>query len=1076
MTDKQKNQEYTAKDIYVLEGLEPVRKRPAMYIGSTGPDGLHHLVWECVDNSLDEAMAGHAKNIEVILLPSNRIRVIDDGRGIPVDIHKQTKKSALETVLTTLHAGGKFGGEAYKVAGGLHGVGVSVVCALSIYMTAEVCRNGFRYFQEYAKGKPKSKVKKIGNCKNTGTAVTFEPDAEIFREVKFDLKKILNHLRQQAYLTKGVRITIKDERDSKEKSSCTFYFEGGLASYIKYLIKGINLRNPNVFYCHSEKDNIDVEAAFQYTDEFECYEESFANNIHTGEGGTHLTGFRTALTRSLNDYARRNDFLKQSDENLSGDDVREGLTAVVSVKIKDPQFEGQTKAKLGNVEAKSAVDSAVSETLADFLERNPGDARAIIEKCVLSSKARKAAKAARETVLRKGALEGLALPGKLADCSSRKPEESELFIVEGDSAGGCWFGKTKIALADGRDLSFEELVEEDKLGKKNFCYTMQDDEHIGIAPILNPRVTKRNTEVVKIILDTGEELICTPDHPFRLVSGTYIRADKLTSEHSIAPLYRKLSKKENGRSLDGYEMVFDPKSKRWQYTHVLSDIYNLQRGIYTASFGKHRHHIDFNKLNNNPTNIQRVAEGKHFDIHYENIKRTLHRPDVLEKVARIHQSKEYKEKISQIMSVPEMRDMLSKRAKKQWENLEYKRYMTRKFLEFYKSNIQYRKKNNENLNKSQKEYWANEKNGEKQAENIRKYFELHPEAKEMLYIKAKKEWQDKKLLAWRKEETRKQWTPEFRVKRKIAYNKTYLDRFLKVMKNIYEKCGRPDKEIYQRMRLEKNDKNLLRYDTILDRFFEGNCGKMEETVLNYNHKIKKIVWLKEKMDVYDLEVEGTHNFALAAGIFVHNSMKQGRDRRFQAVLPLRGKILNIEKARIDKILASKEVRAMIIALGTAIGEDFNIEKIRYHRVILAADADVDGSHIRTLLLTLFYRYFKPVIEKGYLYIAQPPLYKIWAGKKISYAYTEEEKSKVLDGFKKNKLLNPTIQRYKGLGEMNPDQLWETTVNPENRILLQVNIEDGKEADRIFDTLMGEEVLPRKKFIQTYAKKVKNLDI
>lgn len=639
---KKQNKEYSAKDIYVLEGLDPVRKRPAMYIGSTGTDGLHHLIWECVDNSLDEAMGGHCKNIEVALLANNRVSVKDDGRGIPVDVHAQTKKSALETVLTTLHAGGKFGGDAYKVSGGLHGVGVSVVCALSKYMRAEVCRDGYVHTQEYAEGKPTTKVKKTDKCDSTGTTVIFEPDGTIFRETEFNAKKILTHLRQQAYLTKGVKITFKDERDENKKTSYTFYFEGGLTSYVKYLVKGIEVRNPNVFYCSGEKSDIYVEAAFQYTSEYEFYEESFANNIHTGEGGTHLTGFRTALTRSFNDYARRNEFIKEADENLSGDDIREGMTGVVSIKIREPQFEGQTKAKLGNPEAKSAVDQVVTEALSDFLERNPGDARAIIEKCVLSSKARKAARAARDTVLKKGALEGLALPGKLADCSSRKPEESEIFIVEGESAGG--------------------------------------------------------------------------------------------------------------------------------------------------------------------------------------------------------------------------------------------------------------------------------------------------------------------------------------------------------------------------------------------------------------------------------------------------SMKSARDRRFQAILPLRGKILNIEKSRIDKILASKEIRALVIAMGTAIGEDFNIDKIRYHRIILAADADVDGSHIRTLLLTLFYRYFKPVIEKGYVYIAQPPLYKISAGKKVLYAYTEEERQKVIEGLKKEKVLNPNIQRYKGLGEMNPEQLWETTINPENRVLLQVNIEDAKEADRTFDTLMGEEVLPRKKFIHTYAKKVKNLDI
>ncbi|MCX6760355.1 MAG: hypothetical protein NTW46_03375, partial [Candidatus Nealsonbacteria bacterium] len=504
------------------------------------------------------------------------------------------------------------------------------------------------------------------------------------------------------------------------KASYTFYFEGGLASYIRYLVKDVNLRNPNVFYCHAEKDNIEVEAAFQYTEEYECYEESFANNIHTGEGGTHLTGFRTALTRSLNDYARKNDFLKKEDDNLTGEDIREGLTAIVSVKIKDPQFEGQTKAKLGNVEAKSAVDSVVSEALTDFLERNPGDSRAIIEKCVLSSKARKAAKAARETVLRKGALEGLALPGKLADCSSRKPEESELYIVEGDSAGGCWSGKTEVALIDGRNISFEKLVEENKKGKKNYCYTMQENGHIGIAPILNPRMTKRNAEVIKIILDTGDELICTPDHLVRLVDGNYIPAEKLDEKQNIAHLYRKISKKTGGRSLDGYEMILDSKTKKWIYTHVLSDIYNLQKGICKASEGKHRHHVDFNKLNNNPENIKRLPYEKHMDVHYKNMERTLQRPDVIEKVRKTHQSTEYKDKVSQIMSTPKMKVMLSGRAKKQWENEDYKKYMTGKFLEFYKNNAEYRNLNNSLLNKVQKIYWGKTENRKKQAERVEK--------------------------------------------------------------------------------------------------------------------------------------------------------------------------------------------------------------------------------------------------------------------------------------------------------------------------------------------------------------------
>jgi len=1067
-----KEGEYGAKDIQVLKGLEPVRKRPGMYIGSTGIDGLHHLIWEVVDNCIDESMAGYAKSIEVVLMENNRVCISDDGRGIPVEKHPDTGKSTLETVLTTLHAGGKFGGDAYKVSGGLHGVGVSVVCALSTFMEAEVHRDGGIYKQEYFRGSPKGAVKKVGDSKKSGTTMVFDADPQIFPEIKYDTKKILQHLRHQAYLTKGVKILFKDERKKGEESSYGFYFEGGVGSFVKFLISGNTPRHPNIFSVADTKQDIFVEVAFQYTEEMECSEQSFANNIFTPEGGTHISGFRSALTRCLNTYARREGFLKEKDENFTGDDVREGLTAVVSVKIRNPQFEGQTKAKLGNPEAKGAVEDAVMEGLTDYLERNPTDAKAIIENCILATKARLAAKAARATVLRKGVLDGLTLPGKLADCLSKDPEESELYIVEGDSAGGCWDGNTKVALADGRSLSFKELVKEDRQGKENFCYTMRDDGHISIAPILNPRITKRNAEVIKIILDTEDELICTPDHLFRLVDGSYIEARRLTSKHNIAPLYKTLSKREGSRTLDGYEMVFDPKSKKWIYTHVLSDIYNLANNIYKASNGKHRHHVDFNKRNNNPANIKRLSYEDHMKTHYDNLEYTLFRPDVLAKVKATHQTKEYKEKISVIMSTPEMKEMLSTRAKKQWESEEYKQFMVGKFLEFYYSNREYREKNNALLNGNQERYWSDKKNVKKQSEKVTKFFTDHPELKEELSLLSKKQWQDETLLAWRAEETKKQWTPDFRIKRKNSYNQTYLRKFLSLAKSLSEK-SRIDKDVYQKERLKINDKSLLKYETIKDRFFAGDEIKLKEAVLNYNHKIKKIIKLKEKIDVYDIEVPNTHNFALASGVFVHNSAKMARDRRFQAILPLRGKILNVERARIDKMLANKEVKSLIIALGTAIAEDFSLEKLRYHRVIIMTDADVDGAHIRTLLLTLFYRYFKPIMEAGYIYIAQPPLYKIQSGKSISYAYTEEQKDKMVKAMDRT---NVNLQRYKGLGEMNSEQLWETTMNPENRLLLKVEVEEAHEADKTFDILMGEAVEPRKKFIQTHAKSVKNLDI
>jgi DNA gyrase subunit B len=675
-----KGHHYDASDISVLEGLEPVRRRPGMYIGTTGPEGLHHLIWEIFDNSRDEAMGGFCNNIEIVLLPGNRIRVTDNGRGIPVDMHKKTKVSALETVMTTLHAGGKFGGEGYKVSGGLHGVGASVVNALSVYCRAEVHRDGGKYAQEYSQGKKKSAVKKIGPSKLHGTIVTFEPDQEIFGKIVFDWNTVVNHIRQQAYLVKGLKISIIDAREWDNKKglnefdvfyfkelelevpSVSFYFEGGLVSLVKYYNKFQKPIQDNIFYIEKELDGVGVEIALQYVDDIVDRIFPFANNIYNPEGGTHVTGFKTALTRTLNTYCKKNEMMKEAEGGFTGEDVLEGLTAVISVKLREIQFEGQTKGKLGSMEAQGAVATVFGEAFSSFLEENPDNAKAVINKAILALKARKAAKAAKDSVLRKGALEGMTLPGKLADCQSKSAEESELFLVEGDSAGG--------------------------------------------------------------------------------------------------------------------------------------------------------------------------------------------------------------------------------------------------------------------------------------------------------------------------------------------------------------------------------------------------------------------------------------------------SAKQGRDRRTQAILPLRGKILNVERARIDKMLASKEVKSLVIAMGTSIGDTFDLDKMRYHKIIIATDADVDGSHISTLLLTLFYRYFRQVIDAGYIYIAQPPLYKIKKGKEIFYAYTDEEKIKIIgkdadvneiqeiegaeeeeaEGAKdteekeiKTKSSKIRIQRYKGLGEMNPEELWETTMDPAHRILKKVMIEDAEEANEIFDILMGSEVPPRKAFIQSNAK-------
>jgi len=1103
-----KSSDYSAEQIQVLEGLEPVRKRPGMYIGSTDMRGLHHLIKEVVDNGIDEALAGYAKNIWVVVHEDDYVTVADDGRGIPVDIHPKVGVSALEVIMTTLHAGGKFGDGGYKVSTGLHGVGVSAVNALSAYVRVEVRRDKKEYYQEYSRGKAKSKVIEIGKNTSlpfktsflwpskTGTMVSFLADDTIFSVIKPDFDRLEKQIKQVAYLVAGIFFHLFDERDGKEKH---FYFQSGLATLIKHLNKNKALVHPEPILIHKVVDGVDVEVAIQYNDGFAENVESFANVVPTTEGGSHLTGFRIALTRAINDYARKIEALKEKDENLTGEDMREGLTAVISIKMDSDsiQFESQTKEKLGNAEVQPIVSQIVKDGLDIFFEENPQDAKSILGKVMLAARARAAARAAKDAVIRKGALEGMTLPGKLADCQNRDASESELYIVEGDSAGGCFSGDTKVALADGRKITFKELVEEDKKGKINYCYTIRNNGSVGLAPIKNPRITESSAEVIKIVLDNNDEIICTPDHLFMLRDGSYKQAKDLTINYSLMPLRKQLSRIGKRITIKGYELIFDPGLNRWIFTHMLSDQYNLENDIYKESDGTHRHHLDFNKLNNNPDNIKRLSKEGHLRYHAEILEKTLLRPDVKEKLRELHQTIEFREKIRKAMTTPQLRRLLSKNAKKQWQNEEYKEYMKKKFLEFYNSSVEYRKKNNALLSKEQKKYWSIRENRRLQSERTTSFFRLHPAFKEELSISSKKQWENPSLLTWRSKKTKEQWTPEFREKRKEAYNQTYLRKGLSTLKTIYEQNGSISEKIYNSVRLNSKDKSLLKLDTLCKRFFNDDSQKLRQAVLNFNHKVKSITILSEKIDVYDIEVPNTHNFALASGVFVHNSAKQGRDRKFQAILPLRGKILNTERARLDKILEFEEIKNLVIALGTGIGDTVDYEKTRYHRIILMTDADVDGEHIRTLLLTFFFRYLPEIINKGYMYIAQPPLYKIQKGKDINYAYSDNERDQIL------KTLKPTdkklddvvlgneatpesnsedsgqarmtkssgiiISRYKGLGEMNPDQLWETTMNPENRVLKQVTNEDAIGADEVFTMLMGDEVPPRKRFIQTHAK-------
>ncbi|HNP71503.1 MAG TPA: DNA topoisomerase (ATP-hydrolyzing) subunit B [Kouleothrix sp.] len=1068
------NNDYTASRIQVLEGLEAVRKRPGMYIGPTDINGLHHMIREVVDNSVDEALAGYADRIDIVLHPDSSVTVADNGRGIPVDLHPVKKVSGLELAATVLHAGGKFDSNSYKVSSGLHGVGLSVVNALSTWMRIDVRTGGKLHMQEYRAGKPLGPVKPIGAAEGSGTSVNFLPDVTIFKDgLDYNFRALVQRFREMAYLTKGLRFHIADERDGNEVN---FYFEGGIRSYVRHLNKEKNVLHKTPFYVEREVNGVAVEVALQYTEAYDTDSiYTFANNINNTDGGAHLTGFRNALTRVVNNYARSKNLLKENEANLTGDDVREGLTAVISVKLQDPQFSSQTKEKLVSPEATSAVSSVFGDAFNTWLEENPGDAKRIIEKTISAARTRLAVQKVRETA-RKSAMEGFSLPGKLADCSDTNPARCEIYIVEGDSAGGCFAGDTKVALADGRALSFEQLVAEQAAGIEHFGYTIRHDGTIGIERIINARITKQNAEVVRVTLDNGEALVCTPDHRFMLRDGSYKPAAELTSADSLMPLYRKQSdKRAPGITIDGYEMAWDPRSEAWLFTHQLADWYNRWHGVYAESDGDHCHHIDFNKHNNNPTNLRRMPADAHLALHREHASRTLHRPDSIEKCRAAKQSDTFRSAMSERMRQPATRQLLSEQATAQWNSAEYKAFMGERWRAFYASSAEYRQQNAAQLGQAQRAYWAEEANRQVQAERVRAHFANNPQAREALAQQAEAQWQNAELREWRREQTREQWTPEFRAQRRAALAQTYYRKTLAALKSC-EQQGRIDLDAYQAHRRETNDKSLLRFDTFCERYFGGDASLARDAVANYNHKIVSVECLNERIDVYDIEVPHTHNFALASGVFVHNSAKQGRDRRFQAILPLRGKILNVEKSRLDKMLSNNEVKTLITAIGASVGEQFDPAKLRYHRIVIMTDADVDGSHIRTLLLTFFFRYMRPIITNGHLYIAQPPLFSIKHGKEMKYVYSDNERDAYLNSLPKETREKVHIQRYKGLGEMNAEQLWETTMNPLNRTMGQVTLEDAQQADETFTMLMGDMVPPRKRFIQTHALEVRNLDI
>jgi DNA gyrase subunit B len=974
--------------------------------------------------------------------------------------------------MTVLHAGGKFDSKSYQVSGGLHGVGVSVVNALSTTLEVEVKRDGSVWRESFENGEPQGleEAREMEADEETGTTIRFWPNEEIFETTEFEYSTLASRLRELAFLNSGVEIAIDDERDENGE---TFLYEGGIREFVEYLNETKDPLHQDVIYLTDEEDDIEVEIAMQATDELQGSIHAFANNINTREGGTHLTGFKTALTRVVNDYANSNSLLKDLEDNLKGEDIREGLTAVISVKHPDPQFEGQTKTKLGNSEVRGIVESAMHEELSTFFEENPNTAESIVAKAVEAAKARRAAKKAEELTRRKSALESTALPGKLADCQTKDPSEAELFIVEGDSAGGCFTGDTEIALASGRSITFKDLVEEHEQGKTHYCYTVEDDGKIGLEQIQHPRVTKEDAELVEVTLDNGESIKCTPDHQFMLRDGSYCEAQHLDSGQSLMPLYRKESDTVTENiTIDGYEMVKQPiMNDFWEFTHLLADRYNLERGRYSEDAGSHKHHVDFDKRNNRPDNIDRLPEEEHLELHREHAAETLHTEEVQEKLRERRQSDAFREKMSERMQEDGTVEILREQAKEQWDDDEYEQYMRDAWREYYENNPEYRQKVHERLAEAAREYWSDEEHREEQSRRVEQYFEENPEAVENRRQEAIEQWDDEQLREWRSEKTKEQWTDEFREKRMEAYNQTYYENTIPFMKEVLEEDG--DLEAYEEKRREENDPNLLRKDTTVEKFFESET-QLLQAVKTHNHTVESVEKLDETADVYDIEVPETHNFALDAGVFVHNSAKQGRNPEFQAILPLGGKILNVEKHRLDRVLEHDEIRHMITGVGTGIGDEFDIDDARYEKIILMTDADVDGAHIRTLLLTMFYRHMRPLIEAGYVYAAQPPLYRVRCGGNTYDAMTEQERDVLVE--EKCGGDPDQVQRFKGLGEMNPEQLWDTTMNPENRILKQINIEDAAAADKMFSVLMGDAVGPRKEFIKEHAPEAEWVDI
>ncbi|MCT2583773.1 ATP-binding protein [Actinophytocola gossypii] len=1147
---------YGADDLTHLEGLDAVRKRPGMYIGSTDSRGINHLFNEILDNATDEGVGGHASRVVVTLHADGSVQVDDDGRGIPTGVHAKSKLSGVELVLTRLHAGGKFGGSGYKTSGGLHGVGASAVNALSHRFDVTVKQDGKVHAMSFARGVPgvfdgpgpKAKFRKQSGLQverrmkrgeSTGTSIRYWHDARYFENgAALDIEALRAKMRNTAFLVSGVSYVLRNATEGAIEEE-VFSYPNGLVDMVDFLapsdekaVSGtLMITGEGVYRENAADENgvmqskvervAEVEVALRWGTGYERTVECFTNTIRNMHGGTHRRGFDRAVLRSVQDaIGRTRGLLKPKEVPPTLEDVQEGMTAVVHVRIPEPQFTSQTKDELSTAGITKVLQGIVEQHVKAWTEarKTKTEAKTVLQKVVDASRVRLAQKQQKDAARRKTALEGAAMPPKLVDCRATGIARSELFLVEGDSALGCFTGDTMVALASGESRSFADLAADWKRGITHFGYTTNKAGRVVVAPLVEPRLTQRGAPLVRVTLDNGESVRCTPDHLFRLRDGSYRRADALAPDDSLMPLYRSVSSKSAGDKLDGYERVWMNDREEWVYTHYLADGYNVRNGLDSAANGNVRHHVDVDKRNNEPRNIRRMTWDDHATLHAAMMGEHVHAGYRAWLAAG---GQEFKSAmLTEQWKDPAFRQACLARLAALNADPTIRARIEQGFQDWYAALSDDEKAAYaERMRVMQHEYWSSAEHRAEAAERARIYF-AKPGQRVEWSERSRAQWQDEALLAWRQQTTVAQFAdpaererqrdavvawhrahPEFGTQHSLRMKVRMKDpdtghlakiqagraryvatvpraervaqqndgRRIAALKRISAFLALTDGELGAAYEVERlrSARTGLRYDRLLAHY-DGDVARLREAALQVNHSVVSVEPLEETADVYDLTVDGYHNFALEAGVFVHNSARHARVSEYQALLPLRGKILNVQKASLADTLRNAEIASIVQVLGAGSGRTFDLSTMRYGRVILMADADVDGSHIRTLLITLFARYMRPVIEDGRLYAAMPPLHKITTkgrNPETIFTFTQREmEAKVAELERKGKQIVTPVPRFKGLGEMDSDELWDTTMNPATRSVRRITIEDADAAEAALELLMGEKVEPRRAWL------------